>query len=115
MLPNELWAASPEKSPNETPNIAAVGVGGKGWVDSNGAAKFGNIVAFCDVDKDQSGRREFSDRARLVRVMEGVVVNLAQDHHVRVAQSCPVVSGQLFSVRGGSYNSQSQSNQPRNS
>lgn len=57
LLPNDLWAADSKKSPNGTPNIAAIGVGGKGWVDSNGAAKHGNIVAFCDVDTGKNGRR----------------------------------------------------------
>ena len=57
LVPSELWAVSSGKSPNETPNIAAVGVGGKGWADLNGAAKHGNIVAFCDVETGKVGRR----------------------------------------------------------
>ena len=35
---------------NERPALGAVGVGGKGWADSLGASKHGEIVAFCDVD-----------------------------------------------------------------
>jgi predicted dehydrogenase len=54
LLPGALGA---KNSPNETPNIAAVGVGGKGWADSNGAAAHGNIVAFCDVEGAKGGRR----------------------------------------------------------
>lgn len=54
LLPSESWA---KKSPNETPNIASVGVGGKGWVDSNGASKHGNIVAFCDVEGAEGRKR----------------------------------------------------------
>ena len=54
LLPGGIWA---KRSPNETPNLAAVGVGGKGWVDSNGAAKFGNIVAFCDVEQAKGRKR----------------------------------------------------------
>lgn len=50
-------SAHGKKSPNEVPNLAAVGVGGKGWVDSNGAAKHGNIVAFCDVEHAKGGKR----------------------------------------------------------
>ena len=50
-------SAHGKKSPNEVPNLAAVGVGGKGWVDSNGAAKHGNIVAFCDVEQAKGGKR----------------------------------------------------------
>ncbi len=39
-------------APNEVPNIAAVGVGGKGWSDITETSKNGaaNVVAFCDVD-----------------------------------------------------------------
>ncbi len=54
LLPGGLHA---RRSPNEVPNIAAVGVGGKGWVDANGAAKHGNIVAFCDVEQSGSRKR----------------------------------------------------------
>src|SRR5215218_10423415 len=37
---------------NSTPNIAAVGVGGKGWGDITETSKDGaaNVVAFCDVE-----------------------------------------------------------------
>ncbi|MFW6171701.1 MAG: Gfo/Idh/MocA family oxidoreductase, partial [Planctomycetota bacterium] len=38
-------------SPNEKPNIISVGVGGKGGGDSSNAARFGNIIAICDVDR----------------------------------------------------------------
>lgn len=39
------------KSPNERLGVACIGIGGKGTSDSNNAAKFGNIVAICDIDK----------------------------------------------------------------
>ena len=43
---------------NERLNIAAIGVGGKGWVDLNGAAEGNNVVAYCDVDqRSKTGRR----------------------------------------------------------
>ena len=46
------WAddAIPSKSPNERLNIACIGVGGKGDSDSEQAAKYGDIVAICDID-----------------------------------------------------------------
>lgn len=47
------WAASP----NDTPNIASVGVGGKGWADSQGAAAFANMQAFCDVNTGRTKRK----------------------------------------------------------
>ena len=42
------------RSPNETVRLAGVGVGGKGWVDINGAAEFGKVIAFCDIDTRDS-------------------------------------------------------------
>ena len=39
------------RSVNERPNVACIGVGGKGGSDSANAAKFGNVIAICDVDK----------------------------------------------------------------
>ncbi|NNM27889.1 MAG: Gfo/Idh/MocA family oxidoreductase, partial [Akkermansiaceae bacterium] len=65
LLPTSLWAG--KKSPNDRPDIACVGVGGKGWTDSNGAAKFGNIVAFCDVQEAPFAKRRggFVEAAKL--------------------------------------------------
>jgi predicted dehydrogenase len=40
------------QSPNERINFACIGVGGKGDSDTNDAARFGNIVAICDVDEN---------------------------------------------------------------
>jgi predicted dehydrogenase len=37
-------------SPNEQVNIASIGVGGKGSSDTDGAGKYGKIVALCDID-----------------------------------------------------------------
>jgi predicted dehydrogenase len=37
-------------SPNESINIACVGVGGKGSSDTDDAARVGNVVALCDID-----------------------------------------------------------------
>ena len=37
---------------NEKLNVACIGVGGKGGSDSSNAAKFGNVVAICDVDRN---------------------------------------------------------------
>ena len=54
------WASSP----NETPNIASVGVGGKGWADANGAAAFSNMQAFCDVNQGRTKRKPTPDRAK---------------------------------------------------
>src|SRR5438132_6735031 len=47
-----------QAAPNDKPNIAAVGVGGKGWQDINETSKgdAAHVVAFCDVDMGP-GRR----------------------------------------------------------
>jgi predicted dehydrogenase len=37
-------------SPNDRPNIALIGCGGMGTGDGQAAARFGNLVAICDVD-----------------------------------------------------------------
>src|SRR5688572_30414045 len=42
--------AAQEKGASDRPNFACIGVGGKGTSDTADAAKFGNVVAICDVD-----------------------------------------------------------------
>lgn len=44
------------KSPNDAVRIAAIGVGGKGWTDANGAARHGELIAYCDVDTGKNRR-----------------------------------------------------------
>src|SRR5579883_3314632 len=56
-LGNEARAQDRPKSANEQINFACIGVGGKGDSDSNDAARFGNIVAICDVDSDTLDRK----------------------------------------------------------
>jgi len=48
------------QSPNEKPNVVCIGVGGKGGSDSGNAARFGNVIAICDVDR---GRLEAKGNA----------------------------------------------------
>src|SRR5262245_21302758 len=45
-------------APNDKPNIAAVGVGGKGWSDITETSKDGaaHVIAFCDVDTSGTAR-----------------------------------------------------------
>src|SRR5436190_6983692 len=53
-LERELLAASaPTKplGPNDRPGIALIGCGGMGRGDAGNAAKFGDIIAVCDVDQ----------------------------------------------------------------
>ena len=53
----EALAQDNPKSPNDKLNFACIGVGGKGDSDSNDAARFGNIVAICDVDEDTLNKK----------------------------------------------------------
>lgn len=45
----------------ETMNVASVGVGGKGGSDSSNAAKFGKVLAICDVDRNTLKKKGESD------------------------------------------------------
>ncbi|MDR2346456.1 MAG: Gfo/Idh/MocA family oxidoreductase [Planctomycetaceae bacterium] len=44
-------AQEESNSPNEKLGVACIGIGGKGSGDADHAARFGNAVAICDVDK----------------------------------------------------------------
>ncbi|CAL1165967.1 unnamed protein product [Cladocopium goreaui] len=50
-------------SANEEVRLAGVGVGGKGWVDINGAAKYGKVVAYCDIDTGPNRRGGYANAA----------------------------------------------------
>jgi predicted dehydrogenase len=55
------------QSSGEKLNVACIGIGGKGDSDANHAAKFGNIVAICDVDKSRlegKGKKEGFQKAK---------------------------------------------------
>src|SRR5436305_1775676 len=43
-------------------NIACIGVGGKGGSDTDQAARFGNVVALCDIDDNTLNARAASHR-----------------------------------------------------
>ena len=45
------WAGG--VGPNETLNIACIGVGGKGESDTNHAGRHGRVVALCDIDQNR--------------------------------------------------------------
>ncbi len=49
------------RSAIERPNVACIGVGGKGGSDANNAARFGNVIAMCDADRsrvESKGKQE---------------------------------------------------------
>jgi Predicted dehydrogenases and related proteins len=67
-LEREAQAASEPKrlSPNDRPGIALVGCGGMGRVDASNAARFGEIVAVCDVDQKhlEDAAKQFSKEGK---------------------------------------------------
>ncbi len=55
-------AQEESNSPNEQLGVACIGVGGKGGGDADNAARFGNVVAICDVDKNTLNSKGNGDR-----------------------------------------------------
>lgn len=75
-------AAEESKSPNEKLRLACIGVSGKGRSDSDDAAKFGDVVAICDIDERNLASRaqgpfekaaRFSDFRRMLETMGGSI------------------------------------------
>jgi len=79
-----------EPAKNDRPNVGAIGVGGRGLDDTRAAAKFGNIVAVCDIDLRQAERAKkafggkpevYQDYRKLLdRKDIEVVINGTPDH-----------------------------------
>jgi predicted dehydrogenase len=76
---------------NDRPLVAAIGVGGRGLYDTTCAAKFGDVVAVCDVDLEHAERAKaalggkpavFQDYRKLLDAHPEVevIVNGAADH-----------------------------------
>ncbi len=55
-------AVSPPTSPNDRPGIALIGCGGMGNGDAQNAARFGDLLAVCDVDQNhvEAAARRFT-------------------------------------------------------
>lgn len=80
-------------SPNERVSVASIGVGGKGASDTDDAAKFGQIVAICDIDDQRLQQKaqqypdakKFHDFRELLREMgdkvDAVTVSTADHTH----------------------------------
>ncbi len=82
-------AAEEPKSPNDRPGILLVGCGGMGNGDAISAARFGKIVAVCDVDQNRAAETadkfkaeaKFSDfRKAIAHKGVDIVVNATPDH-----------------------------------
>ena len=85
------------RSANEKVQVACIGVGGKGASDTDGAAKYGEIVAICDIDDRQLKQKSqqyphaktFHDFRELLSVMgdkvDAVTVSTADHTHAAAA------------------------------
>src|SRR6185295_11789848 len=81
-------------SPNDRPGIAVIGCGGQARGDAKSAARFGNVVALCDVDEShtaafkaiftaEGGKApdEYSDfRKVLERKDVDIIIHATPDH-----------------------------------
>ena len=99
-------AASPARThplgPNEQPAVALVGCGGMGRGDAKNAARFGRVVAVCDVDAgnlakaraDHPGARGYADfREVMARDDIHVVVCATVDHWHTLVSLAAMKSG----------------------
>ncbi|MFT6179035.1 MAG: putative dehydrogenase [Akkermansiaceae bacterium] len=89
-----IWIPSSHaQSPNGRVNVACIGVGGKGSSDTDNAAKYGQIVALCDIDDKRLKQKAkkfpdaklFHDYRELLSVMgdkvDAVTVSTADHAH----------------------------------
>jgi predicted dehydrogenase len=81
--------AAPPKSPNDQPAIALIGCGGRGRGVAAEAAKFGRVIAVCDVDERHAAQavkqfesaKPYKDFRKLLETEKvDVVVNGTPDH-----------------------------------
>ena len=90
-IEQRLDAAEPKPptSPNDKPNVALIGCGGRGRADAHEAAKFCNIVAVCDVDDNHAqgasmefgGAKTYHDFRKLLKRGDiPIIINATPDH-----------------------------------
>ncbi|HVW01077.1 MAG TPA: Gfo/Idh/MocA family oxidoreductase [Planctomycetaceae bacterium] len=96
-LPNTRTLADEAKSPNERLRIGCIGNGGMGTGDASAIAHYGDILAFCDVDKEHSRRlneklREgkadtYEDYRKLLdrKDIDAVTISTPDHWHTRIA------------------------------
>ena len=86
----ERARADESKSKNDRPHIGAIGVGGQGTYDIKQAARFGDVVAVCDLDRQRAekaratfdGKPEiYEDYRKLLERQDiDAIVNATPDH-----------------------------------
>jgi predicted dehydrogenase len=103
--------AAPEtpRSPNDKPNIALIGAGGRGRGDAKDASRYGNLVAVCDVDaahaesaaKQFKGAQAYTDfRKVLERNDIDVIINGTPDHwHTLVNMAAAKAGKDIYSEK----------------
>ena len=86
-----------QESPNEKVTFACVGIGGKGQSDSEDAKTFGQVVAFCDTNRNQlkggarrfPGAKPFEDFREMFDkagdTFDAFVVSTADHNHAAIA------------------------------
>jgi myo-inositol 2-dehydrogenase / D-chiro-inositol 1-dehydrogenase len=95
-LSSQNARAGEPKSKNDRPLIGAIGVGGRGLGDTRTAARFGDVVAVCDLDRTHAERAQetfdgkpdvYTDYRKLLERDDiDVIVNGTPDHwHTAVA------------------------------
>lgn len=103
-VPIAAPAVLTQRSPNEAIRLAGIGVGGKGWTDINGAARFGDIVAYCDVETGRNRKggygaaaeawpqaRGYTDWRKLIesehKHLDGITVSTPDHMHAPVTMT----------------------------
>lgn len=93
---DEAWA-KPVRSANEKVAFACIGVGGKGSSDTADAAKFGDVVAICDIDDKTLAKAKekypnakvYTDYRKMFEEMgksiDAVTVSTPDHHHAIAA------------------------------
>ena len=89
-LSGAMVKAEPSQAKNDRPHIGAIGVGGRGSAVLAQAARFGEVVAICDVDRTHAerarqahgGQATIDDdyRRLLERKDIDVIINATPDH-----------------------------------
>jgi predicted dehydrogenase len=89
---------APASSPNETLNLAVIGVGGQGRKNLDALAPLANIVALCDVDEERAGdaftafpkAKKFQDFRKMFDAyhaqIDGVVISVPDHAHYHPAK-----------------------------
>jgi predicted dehydrogenase len=104
----EAPIVAPPLLKNERIRFACIGVGGKGDSDTADAARFGDIVAICDVDdntlaeaaKKYPGARRYNDYRRMLDELAGqidaVTVSTPDHHHAPAAAQAIALGKHCF-------------------